>query len=56
MLTVDEKAPRGQWPLARVSEVHADKKGYVRSDKVQTKSTMLTRPISKLCFLEGESQ
>ena len=46
MLTVDEKAPQGQWPLARVIEVHADKKGYARLDKVQTKLTMLTRPIT----------
>ncbi|XP_078372656.1 uncharacterized protein LOC144656297 [Oculina patagonica] len=50
----DENVHRGKWPLGRVIEVFYGKDGYVRSAKVQTSSTILTRPVTKLCFLEGE--
>ena len=52
VLVVDERMPRGQWPLARLTEIYPDKTGHVRSVKVRTKSTSLSRPITKLCFLE----
>ena len=55
VLIADERVHRGQWPLGRVLEVHPGRDGFVRSVKVATKSSVLTRPISKLCFLEQES-
>ena len=55
VLIADERVHRGQWPLGRVLEVHPGRDGFVRSGKVATKSSVLTRPISKLCFLEQET-
>ena len=54
VLIADENVHRGKWPLARVIDVFHGKDGYVRSAKVQTSSTILTRPVKKLCFLEGD--
>ena len=43
VLLADEHYPRGQWPLARVVEVFKGEDGYVRSAKVITSSTVVTR-------------
>ena len=50
----DENVPRGKWPLGRVIDVFHGNDGYVRSARVQTSLTILTRPVTKLCFLEGQ--
>ena len=55
VLIADERVHCGQWPLGRVLEVHAGRDGFIRSVKVATKSSILTRPISKLYFLEQEN-
>ena len=54
VLVVDERLPRGQWPLGVVVAVYPDKDGHTRSVKVRTGSSFLMRPIHKLCFLEGD--
>lgn len=56
VLVVDQSAPRGSWPLARVLEVNKGRDGYVRSVKLKTKSSILTRPVNKLCLLEGSME
>ena len=53
VLIIDENAPRGSWPLARVAEVHVGRDGLVRSARLKTKTTFLVRPVTKLVFLEG---
>ena len=54
VLVVDEKTPRGSWPLGRVLEVHSNRKdGFVGSLKVKASTTVLTRPISKIVLLEA---
>ena len=56
VLVVDEKTPRSSWPLARVSQVFANRKdGLVRSVKVRTSTAVLIRPISKIVLLEEAS-
>ena len=55
VLIADERVHHGQWPLGHILEVHPGRDGFVRSVKVATKSSILTRPISKLRFLEQES-
>ncbi len=56
VLVVDEKTPRSSWPLARVSQVNANRKdGLVRSVKVKTSTAVLIRPISKIVLLEEAS-
>ena len=55
VLIVDENVPRGQWRLGRVVVVHKAKDCHVRSAVIKTRSGHLTRPISKLCFLENFS-
>ena len=42
---------RNSWPLGRVVEVFADKKGLVRRTRVKVKGAVLERPIDKLCLL-----
>lgn len=49
VLVVDPTAPRGSWPLGRVLETRPDARGLVRSVKVQTPTSVLERPITKLC-------
>ena len=53
VLICDENVPRRNWPLGRIIEAHHGKDGYVRSVKVRMSSAILTRPVTKLCFLEG---
>jgi transposase InsO family protein len=52
VLLVDEKVPRGLWPLALVLDVNEGRDGLVRSVKVRTKSNVFVRPITKVVKLE----
>ena len=55
VLIVDVNAPRSSWPLGKVESVYPDGKGLVRTADVKTKSSVLTRPVTKLVLvLEGE--
>ena len=51
VMTLDEKLPRGTWPLGRVMEVIKSSDGQVRSVKVKTESSVYHRPVNKLCVL-----
>ena len=51
VLIADDQAPRNCWTKGLVQEAHTDKHGLTRSAKIKTKTTVLTRPISKLCLL-----
>ena len=53
VLVVDEQAPRKTWPLAKVVNTFPGRDGLTRSAEVQTRWTVLKRPIHKLCVLEG---
>jgi len=53
VLVLDESLPRRTWPLGRIIATNVGPDGLVRSAMVKTKSTVLTRPIAKLCLLEG---
>ena len=55
VMTLEEKSPRGTWPLAKVVEVIHDHSGKVRSARLKTETGVYIRPISKMCLLlEGE--
>ena len=51
VLIIDMSSPRCKWPLGRVKEVFPDRKGFVRSAMVQTATSVLKRPISKLVLV-----
>lgn len=51
VLVVDPTAPRGSWPLGRVLKTKPDERSLVRSVKLQTKTSVIKRPITKLCRL-----
>jgi len=51
VLIPEERQPRAQWPLGRVTNVHPDDKGKVRSVTLRTKDGNIKRPIAKLCML-----
>ena len=55
MLVAVECMHRNSWPLGKVVEVFPDKKGLVRRVKVKVKSSVLERPVDKLCLIvEGQ--
>ena len=43
--------PRNVWNMARIIDVHADRKGLVRVVTLRTRTSTLQRPIRKLCLL-----
>ncbi|XP_022102055.1 uncharacterized protein LOC110985381 [Acanthaster planci] len=53
VLIVDNDLPRNKWLLGRVLETYPGKDQLVRVVKVKTKSSILTRPVQKLCLLES---
>ena len=56
VLLMDENVPRGSWPLGLVQEVNVGRDGLVRSARVKTKTTILTRPITKIVTLECDDR
>ncbi|MCG8069350.1 MAG: hypothetical protein JAY84_15975 [Candidatus Thiodiazotropha taylori] len=55
VLVADENTPRGQWPLGRVISVNVGRDGHVRSCVIKTRTSQVTRPITKLCLLESSN-
>ena len=53
VLVVEPKAKRGEWPLARIVEVHPGKDGLVRVVKIQIGNSVYLRPVHHLCPLEA---
>ena len=51
VLSLDEKLPRGTWPLGRVMEIKRSSDGRVRSAVIKTEQGVYHRPISKMCLL-----
>jgi transposase InsO family protein len=51
VLLVDYSSPRNYWPMGRVLNVFPDKKGLVRSVRIQTKFSVFERPIDKLVLV-----
>lgn len=51
VIIADATAPRGSWMMGRVLSTTSDSKGLVRSVRVQTKTSILERPVTKLCLL-----
>lgn len=54
VLIFDERCPAGQWPMARVKEVHPGKDGLVRVDTLQSRGRIFKRPVSKIALLPAD--
>lgn len=52
VLLVDERVPRGSWPIARVTATRPDRHGHVRSVEVMSRGSKKIRPITKIVLLE----
>ena len=52
-LVANEVTPRKCWPLGRVVRLNKGNDGLVRSVEVKTQFSLLVRPVTKLCLLEG---
>ena len=52
VLVVSTDTPRGKWPLGRILETFPGKDGHVRTVDVKVGTTVMRRPIVKLCPLE----
>lgn len=55
VLLVDSSSPRNSWLMGRVIETFPDSSGMIRRLKIKTKSSVLERPINKLCLIEEAS-
>ncbi|XP_011688836.1 PREDICTED: uncharacterized protein LOC105450600 [Wasmannia auropunctata] len=53
VLVVDERYPPSKWPLGRIIQTHAGKDGRTRVVTVQTQTSVLIRPIVKVCPFPG---
>ena len=51
VLVADATAPRGSWMMGKVLDARPDAKGLVRSVRLQTRTSILERPVTKLCLL-----
>ena len=51
VLLAEDLQHRSKWLMGRVADTYPDKKGRVRTVKVQTKNGTILRPISKLCVI-----
>ena len=51
VLVVDDRSPRNCWTMARVIGIHPNAGGQVRSARITTRSTTLSRPIDKLVLI-----
>ncbi len=55
VVIMDPTAPRGSWSLGKITQTYPDKKGFVRSVQLKTKTGLLDRPVSKICLLLEET-
>ena len=55
VIIVDSNAPRSTWSIGRVKRVLPDAGGVVRVVDVQTKSAVLSRPVTKLVLLAEQA-
>lgn len=51
VMVMDSSAPRGSWILGRITETFPDKRGLVRVVRLRTKTSIIERPVTKLCLL-----
>ncbi len=51
IVVANSTAPRGSWLLGRILKTFPDKKGLVRSVSLQTKTSVIERPVTKICLL-----
>ena len=51
VLVVDERYPPAKWPLGRIVQTHEGKDGLTRVVTVRTQTSILKRPIVKMCPL-----
>ena len=56
VLVNDPKLHRSEWPLARINQIFPGRDGLVRSVGLKTAKSEITRPITKICLLEGISE
>ena len=52
-LIADENTPSKRWPLERIIKTFPGKDGLVRSARVKTSWSVLTRSVDKLCLLKA---
>ena len=53
VLIADHNLPRNAWKLGTVIDTQTDKHGLVRSANIKTATSLLKRPITKLCLLSA---
>ena len=50
-MIVEDMQQRSKWAVGRVVKTFPDKSSVVRTVSVKTLSSVITQPITKLCFI-----
>lgn len=50
ILIADATVPRGSWLMGKILDVRSDAKGLVCSVRLQTKTSIVERPVTKQCI------
>ncbi|XP_011861147.1 PREDICTED: uncharacterized protein LOC105558193 [Vollenhovia emeryi] len=56
VLVVDERYPPSKWPLGRIVKTHPGKDGLTRVVSIRTQTSLLKRPVVKICPLPIPTQ
>ena len=57
MLVAEPTLPRNAWLMGRIIiETFPDSNSLVRTARIQTKHSVITRPIKKLCVIVSNDQ
>lgn len=56
VIVFDERCAPGEWPLARIQDIHPGKDGCVRVVTLLSKGKIFKRPISKISFLPSNDR
>ena len=56
VLVAETTLPRNAWLMGRIIETFPDSNGLVRTARIQTKHSIITRPITKLCVIVPNDQ
>lgn len=51
VLIADERYLSPKWPLGRIVQTHSGKDGQVRVVSIRTQSSIIKRPVVKICPL-----
>ncbi|KAK0141092.1 hypothetical protein N1851_021894 [Merluccius polli] len=56
VIIMDDSAPRNSWIIGRITETMPDRNGLVRQVRIKTRTSLLCRPVTKICLLQESTE